>query len=153
MIPVLPPSPTGDRGNDQGRNDDEVHGVQCAIGRTAPVEREAENHEHGKGPHADIAKRRPSATHPTEHSKNPTPWRRSGSLAPQRHAAPRPLAARRTRHTTIETTPRQPHADRELEDEKIQEADMRDLATSLAPYVEGSARGPRGLRDVVPAVA
>src|SRR5215471_5463971 len=47
-------------------------------------------------------------------------------------AAPGPLPAGRARHPTVEFPARQPHADRELEDQEVEDADMRGLAAALA---------------------
>jgi hypothetical protein len=48
----------------------------------------------------------------------------------------------------IEPTTWEPYADRELEDEHIQQANVRDLPATLAPHGERAARCQRIASDI-----
>ncbi len=70
--------------------------------------------------------------------------RRLRSDPPERDAAPGPLAAGGTGHPVIETAPGPPHRDRELEDEQVEDADVRGLPAPGALHGEGAPLVQRG---------
>src|SRR3974390_3100253 len=71
----------------------------------------------------------------------PTRQRRSGP--PQGDAAPGPPPARRTGHAVVEFPARQPHAERDLEDQEVEDADVRRLAAALTLDREDAVLGQR----------
>ena len=94
-------------------------------------------------PRVDAAPSRrpnPPATRRSPHDRSSE----DRSAPPKGDAAPGPLAARRAGHAMVEPPTRPPDSDGELEDQQVQDADMRGLAASLARDGEGATLGQTG---------